>query len=306
MKELDENESNFLPVCSTPKATQASNTNDYKYTFYFSSGNEQKERKNKGDKSIEEIIVEPKIITDIHVSSVHEQNDNIDDKKCYVKRNSESLEEIMPIEVKNEESIEEREFLATFQKQRDDVVNKTMLRAIRRFYSNLFKRDNITIIRKRFRNATSDEFIIAIKDMIKKYILPNLSTMLNKMNWNSSDLGYLSRLLEQDDSEELNNLAVFLLRFIGFKPKDCAKYGRDIETKGEQIQSCMYSYSHPKLLSIRNINELKIIFKWAFMFHLEKIFVEDTTLFIKRKEYMTAFKNFDRLLSIKHEKIISI
>ena len=212
----------------------------------------------------------------------------------------------MPIEINSEESTEERKFLTIFQKQRDDVMNKTMLRAIRRFYSNLFKRDNSRIIRKRFRNATSDEFIIAIKDLIKKYILPNVNTMLNEMNRSSSDLDYLSRLLEHDDSEELNNLAVFLMRFIGFKPKDCTKYGRDIEAKGEQIQSCMYSYSYPKFLDICNINELKIIFKCTFMYHLEKILKEDKTLLIKRKEYMTAFKNFDKLLSIKHEKFISI
>ena len=54
-------------------------------------------------------------------------------------------------------------------------------------------------------------------------------------------------------NKDLNSLIVFLLRFIGLKPKDNKKYDDEDEIIGEQIQSWMYNYSHPKFIKIWSI-----------------------------------------------------
>ena len=135
--------------------------------------------------------------------------------------------------------------------------------------------------------------------MIIKHIFPQISNMdLN------ADNKLLSVIPSSDKpnwgfvNKELDSLIIFLFRFIGFKPKDKKKFGDEDEMKGEQIQSWMYNYSHPKFIKIWSIPEFRTIFNYIYSFHLERILEEDSTLANWRNEYWEAFRNLHNKLQI--------
>ena len=83
---------------------------------------------------------------------------------------------------KSENSGDRDGHLNTKQKKREDVVNKTILRAIRRFYLKLFKSENLKLVRKRFRNVKSYEFYEAIRKLIKKHKILQANSDSNIIN----------------------------------------------------------------------------------------------------------------------------
>jgi hypothetical protein len=76
-------------------------------------------------------------------------------------------------------------------RSRQDVINKTMLRMMRRFYHRLFLKDNKHITKQRYRNVEFPIVIDSCREMVEKY-------------------------LKIDAYEDL---AIFLLHFIGIKCK---------------------------------------------------------------------------------------
>ena len=100
--------------------------------------------------------------------------------------------------------------------------NKIVVRSIRRFFMKMFKAENPKLVNGRFRTFKGCLFVAAIKKMIQ------LHGIANGKEGNADDL------------------AVFVFRLLGIKSKDKKKYSNDIESKGEQVQDCMYKYSHHK------------------------------------------------------------
>lgn len=74
-------------------------------------------------------------------------------------------------------------------RSRQDVINKTMLRMIRRFYHRLFLKDNKHITKQRYRNVDFPIVLESCREIVTKY-------------------------LRMDANEDL---AIFLLHFIGIK-----------------------------------------------------------------------------------------
>ena len=189
------------------------------------------------------------------------------------------------------------------QKQKDDVSNRTILRSVKRFYLNLFKESNGNLKRKRFRNVKSNNFITALETMIVTHILPNIQ---KDSSFGHQKLSSMQILLDMYQSsqfnEDFNNLVVFLFRFIGFKPKDRVRFRNETEAKGEQIQSCMYSYSHPKMIKTCEILEFKILFQYVYYYHLNSLFEKDKTLSSKREWFMDAFHNMNKLIMTKYNR----
>ena len=191
-----------------------------------------------------------------------------------------------------------RRFLSYNQKQKDDVNNKAILRSIRRFYHNLYKKENTLHVKRRFGNVKSAEFYERIKKLVQTHMLPNiLSTALNECSYVLNNDTKLSLL--DDTHENLKSLVIFLFRFIGFKPKDKVKYSDDIEQKGQEIQSCMYNYSHPKMLKILEIPEFYFIFKYVYDFELDLMLKDDMTLQSNKKIYRAAFDKMNKSLLMR-------
>ena len=57
------------------------------------------------------------------------------------------------------------------ERAREMVVNKTVLRAVRRFYLNLFKNQNCKIVKRRYTNVHSDEFVAALQEIVCSFVL---------------------------------------------------------------------------------------------------------------------------------------
>lgn len=55
-------------------------------------------------------------------------------------------------------------------RSRQDVVNKTMLRMVRRFYHRLFIQDNKKLLKKRYRNVEFSTTLEACKEIVKTYL----------------------------------------------------------------------------------------------------------------------------------------
>ena len=78
-----------------------------------------------------------------------------------------------------------------------------------------------------------------LPELISDMNLHNSTSHYTRYSFDASELKY--------DSDGSSDLAIFMLRFIGFKPKDKHKYNKDIEAKGFMVQSWLYSYSNAKL-----------------------------------------------------------
>ena len=104
----------------------------------------------------------------------------------------------------------------------------------------------------------SSIFYAAIEKMVKKHIYAYFKFDSNTNNKLSSALQSSDQASWRSVSSDMNSLVVFLLRFIGLKPKDNKKYGEEDEAKGEQIQSWLYNYSRPKFIKIWSIDYYEI------------------------------------------------
>ena len=180
------------------------------------------------------------------------------------------------------------------QNQRDWVVNKAILRYVRRVYLNLFKDENPKLVKRRFRNVQSSQFFCSLWRLVSRSILPKLkadmifwigSGVTSKYSFSLSDLSKFE--------EEPTSLGVFLFRFIGIKPKDKVRYSEEMESKGEQMQIWMYKYSLPKLRELSKILEFKILFQYVYFNHLDPILNNEANHFDRREEYMSAFSKLN-------------
>lgn len=287
---------NFEPVSSTPKAKDIWLNADWKGYFDFSTTITAKYLDEKddakwvsnhvNDESTQIKSLDKNKTTDwIHNDEVMNPNQLVNDPedKNMSIDSSDNIED----ELQRSSEDDNRKSLSSSQKQKEDVNNKIILRAIRRFYQSIYKDDNVMHIRKRFRNVTSAEFYQGIEDLLKTYILPNkddMSTIQVSPTW------------LDDTHEDFWSLAVFLFRFIGFKPKDNLKYNKDIEQKGQQMQSCLYNYSHPKMLKILDLSEFQILFEYAYTFHLDEILDDNKTLRVNKRTYRLVFDRMHELL----------
>ena len=120
-----------------------------------------------------------------------------------------------------------------------------------------------------------------LPELISDMNLHNSTSHYTRYSFDASELKY--------DSDGSSDLAIFMLRFIGFKPKDKHKYNKDIEAKGFMVQSWLYSYSNAKLAKTLDLFEFRVLFQYAYYCCLESILTEDSTLSNNIEEYSEAF-----------------
>ena len=186
-------------------------------------------------------------------------------------------------------------YLSVEERARETIVYKAVLRAIRRFYLKIFKSENKKLVKRRYTNVYSEEFVAALDKIIVLKVLPEIQSDVDSQNSKYSfELSELNH-----DPTWPSDLAIFLYRFIGFKSKDERKYSKDIELKGDLIQNWLYRYSNLKLDKLLNVLEFRILFQYVYYFHFDSMFEKDATLSSNIEEYSKAFNWINNLIITK-------
>ena len=148
---------------------------------------------------------------------------------------------------------------------RDDVVNKTLLRCIKRFYLNEFKSRNKEIVRKRYVN-TSSELLLDRVESLCSDLFPNIK---------KRDL-----------------LSQFMFIIIDIKEHDGLDFNKTVEKKGKSVVSCMKSYTTKKFNSLYNQREIKKLARYVFENHLETLITSEKAIQANKDRYLKAIEDF--------------
>ena len=111
------------------------------------------------------------------------------------------------------------------------VINKGMLRMVRRYYKSLFMENYPQYSKKRFSNVHSKVLIKALERFTKKF-------------------------LEVEDDREL---ATFLFRFLNLNSQDSRKFATQGEKSAQVVLELMKDYKAKKFRKMAEIREFKIL-----------------------------------------------
>ena len=141
--------------------------------------------------------------------------------------------------------------------ERQDVINKALLRSIKRFYFEEFRKDNKDLIKKRYKQVPSKVVLNGFKKTCLRLFgdIPNLS-----------------------------QISQFIMILSAISPMDKYSYDKSILTKAEQVCAAMYKYSSIKFKKLFNIEELEFIFCYIYNNHRDRIFKLWTKKEIENKE----------------------
>ena len=100
--------------------------------------------------------------------------------------------------------------------EREDVINKALLRSIKRFYLQEFKKDNLFIVQQRYRQVSASTILNGFKTTCRRLF---------------------------GDIPNLHKISQFLMIISGIKPMNKYPFSKRILKKGEHVSSAMYKYS---------------------------------------------------------------
>ena len=291
IQEIEEIVMNSRPVCSTPKGIcKNSMIEDGIFTSWLNANVNDFEANINKNKHIhcQNDFVAQEIKQQ---QAPEEQKEDIRESSTpisFIQANSLSQTD------ENNRNCEQR-CLSVEERKREVIVNKIVLRAIRRFYLSIFKSENQKLVQRRYTNVYSEEFVSALNKIIIHKVLPDIQSDVNsKISKYSFDLSEMNH-----DTTWPSDLTIFLFRFIGFKSKDEIKYNKNIELKGDLIQNWLYHYSNFKLDKLLDILEFRVLFQYAYYFHFDSMLKKDTTLSTNTEEYSKAFNRVNSLILTK-------
>ena len=167
IQEIEEIVMNSRPVCSTPKGICINSViEDGIFTSWLNANvndleaNSDRNRHTHFQKDIvaQEILQAPE-----------EQKEDISEPstpKSFIQDNLISQTD------ENNRNCEQR-CLSVEERKREVIVNKIVLRAIRRFYLSIFKSENQKLVKRRYTNVYSEEFVAALNKIIIHKVLPD-------------------------------------------------------------------------------------------------------------------------------------
>ena len=138
---------------------------------------------------------------------------------------------------------------------RVDVVNKSLLRSLKRFVTKEFKKDNRRLVKKRFRQVKAVDILAGFTK-----------------TWN--------RLFK--DAANIDSIAQFAMILTGIKPLDTYQFEESVKIDGDLVVKMMYDYSISKFEQVFQIDELKAIFGYVLKNHPEDIYRPNSS---KNKTY---------------------
>ena len=141
--------------------------------------------------------------------------------------------------------------------ERDDVINKALLRSIKRFYLEEFRQDNKDLIKQRYKHASA------------VVILNGFKTTCQRLFGEVGNLCHISQ---------------FLMILSAIKPMNKYPFNRGIMTKADQVCNVMYKYSSSKFQKLFEIEEFEFVFRYIYDNHRDRIFKLCTKKEIENKE----------------------
>ena len=150
---------------------------------------------------------------------------------------------------------------------RSDVVNKTLLRAVKRFYSNKFKMLQKSIAKRSSHNATT----VDILDTLTQF-------------WEQQFEGLKLRV-------EFRLLAQFMMLFLDIKTKSAHRLEKSISNKAKKTLDCLRKYSADKFKDVQKWRELRILIVKIYEHNLEEFFSEAKTIQMSRDRYIEAIED---------------
>ena len=165
------------------------------------------------------------------------------------------------VEVEEFSKISKNESLAT----REDVVNKTILRWLKRFYLRKLYELGQNINRRNFKKSPTREIIDTLR-----------STCLSLFGSNSID----------------ENLVHFLLIILRLKPNKKIAFDKQIEEKGYKVASWMYKYSNVKFSELFTIKELKFLFDFMTDNFYDEVLEIEKTIKANQDKYEETIKAY--------------
>lgn len=141
---------------------------------------------------------------------------------------------------------------------RDDVVNKTILRSIRRYYLNLFKRKYPAIVRKRFRNVKAVKIFEAVEGLVEK-VFPNC--------------------------QHKPELSDFLYVVLGIKSSAMFNLEDKSKNRGHKVAVCLHRYSGALFSQLFEFWELQTLFCHVYDDNYDKFLNSEKTIKSNRNKY---------------------
>ena len=149
--------------------------------------------------------------------------------------------------------------------KRYDVVNKTILRCIKRFFLKIFRKNNVELTKRRYSQLKSSLIFQAMKAMWKQVF---------------------------GDIENLDKVSQFIMIISSIKPANTYPFDKDIEEKANDVVSWLYRYSNKKLAKILKHEEFKQIALHVIDNHYGEIINETNNTIAKNVIlYKDALKN---------------
>ena len=159
------------------------------------------------------------------------------------------------------ERASKNESLAT----REDVVNKTILRWLKRFYLRKLYELGKNINRRNFKKNPTREIIDTLKET---------SMTLFGASWVN------------------DNLIHFLLIILRLKPNKKITFDKDVEEKGLKVASCMYKYSNLKFSELFAIKELKFLFNFMIDNFYDEVIELEKTIKANQSKYEETIQTY--------------
>ena len=150
---------------------------------------------------------------------------------------------------------------------RSDVVNKTLLRAVKRFYSNRFKIMQRSTVKKKSKNANKPDIL----DVMTQFWHEQFECLKLKADY---------KLLAQ-----------FMMLFLNIKTKSTHKFGKLISNRAKNTLDCARKYSIEKFKELQKWRELKILIVKIYDYDLEEIFSQAKTMEMNRDRYIEAIED---------------
>lgn len=149
---------------------------------------------------------------------------------------------------------------------RKDVVNKTILRCLRRFMTSRYR-------------EVADEFF---------------KTNNHKSKWYFQSIEKFVDLEFSEYSSERKKLQYYLGSIIypKFVNKNHLRAAEMDEEEGQILYECMYKYSHTRLLKIIEFKPIHIIYKYFLKNALEKILDTEPAIIKNKETYEKCFQDF--------------
>lgn len=153
-------------------------------------------------------------------------------------------ENLQNLEAYNKSTKSQRSVWIKDLSRRFDVINKSILRSLKRFLMWEFKRRNKRIAKLRYAQTQAHIILNAFQKML------------------SDMIGIRS---------DIHEIAQFMMIYWGIHSKNKYPFDKELETRAKETLNCMTNYSHTKLQKVLQMNEFVVVFKTIIQKYYDKI-----------------------------------